>query len=475
MELARHALRDQRYFDAQTHLQRALRLMDGAIHTADRVAVLSNLARIELAGRHPNEALAYAEQALEASQALEHGPSRMTARLALGQALRASGRRAEALTMLREATAEGALPPEDERMLAGVLFENELLGEAVEVLSKQIASAAGTLDEALARRDLGLMLYRSGDLTGALAAWSPAVAIALDQRQTGLAVQLHCDIGTARRELGQPARALKEYEAALMLISRLGEHEAHIRGIVLSNAATAYAETGDAESADAFFTESIAIAARLGDTAAECTRTGNYGWFLTLVGRPRRAIATLERAIELSEAANLPLQRAVQTDNLGLAYDAMGDTAAALPKHRDALAQVAPLNAPGWQASIQINTAASLFSLNELDEAESLLTAALSTARQLNDPELLIRALTHQAALHLRLGDVAAADLSEAITLARRAEFRRLLAEALSVESQRRAMLGSALEAQSSWAEAARLYTILHMPQGKLHPAWLPA
>jgi hypothetical protein len=63
--------------------------------------------------------------------------------------------------------------------------------------------------------------------------------------------------------------------------------------------------------------------------------------------------------------------------------------------------------------------------------------------------------------------------LEEAQVLARRSDQRRLLAEALSVQSEQRAALGQEAEAAAAWDEAQRAYAVLHMPQAKLHPAWL--
>src|SRR5690606_12888831 len=133
------------------------------------------------------------------------------------------------------------------------------------------------------------------------------------------AARLYCDIGGARRFLGQGRRAMKEYEQALMMLSSVDDWAT--RGVVISNAAIAYADLGDTESAEAFFDEAIEIANRLEDHAAEATRRGNYGWFLLSTGRPQRAIVTLEQALRLSEQEGLQLQIAIQTDNLGLAYD----------------------------------------------------------------------------------------------------------------------------------------------------------
>ena len=162
-------------------------------------------------------------------------------------------------------------------------------------------------------------------MTAAISEWSAALTIYDEHRAFGQVARLYCDIGSARKQLGHRVRAMRDYEQALMTLNSLSEADQETRGLVLSNAANAYAEHGDAESADAFFTEAIAIAERLGDQVAESTRNGNYGWFLLLVGRPRRALATLERALEISQRLNLTLPRALQLDNLGLVYDAMND------------------------------------------------------------------------------------------------------------------------------------------------------
>ncbi len=63
--------------------------------------------------------------------------------------------------------------------------------------------------------------------------------------------------------------------------------------------------------------------------------------------------------------------------------------------------------------------------------------------------------------------------INEATLLARKIENRRLLAEALSLQSQQQAALDQQTAALAAWDEAQRLYKMLHMPQGKTQPAWL--
>jgi tetratricopeptide (TPR) repeat protein len=64
---------------------------------------------------------------------------------------------------------------------------------------------------------------------------------------------------------------------------------------------TCFTDTGDIETAKAFFDESIAIARDTGDRVAEGLRLGNLGWFYIVTGRYTEAVDTLEHALKISE------------------------------------------------------------------------------------------------------------------------------------------------------------------------------
>ncbi len=473
LKLGERAFQEGRFFDAQTHQQRALKLFDEDQPSSLYVNALCAGARTHLALREIKSARELADKAFSIAQRREDSDALVNAQGILGLALRASGQNSEALPYLQAAAVVNNALPEVRRHYAAALAETGAVSDSIEQFNGIIAGRAGTLDDALARRDLGLSLYKAGQTQAAINAWSAAIPVCEAQNAYALATRLYCDIGSARREMEQYTRALKEYESALMLLSKLGEHELETRGVVLSNAATAYAESGDAESADAFFNEAIAIAAKFGDRAAESTRGGNYGWFLVIVGRPRRAISVLERAIKLSEQATMSLHQAIQTGNLALAYDASNEFQRAETFYTLALSMIEALNAPYWKASIQINAAATALHLNEISRADDLLKQAAAANETLKNNDLQMRIQIAQSALAMKDNRPQDADLSGAIALARRTESRRLLAEALAVDSQHLAMLGQADEAAAAWTEAQRLYTILHMPQAKISPAWL--
>jgi tetratricopeptide (TPR) repeat protein len=400
------------------------------------------------------------------------------ARGARGMALRALGQHADAAADLRIAAAHEDVTSDTLRALAAVLIDGGELEEGIAVYQRALETAKRSqnpLEIAGVHRDLGLLHAQRGRLHDAIHAWTAALSIFEQEKAIAQAARLYCDLGAARRALGQGARALKDFEQALTLLNMLDAADLETRGLVLSNAANAYAEHGDAESADAFFIEAIQIAQQRGDPLAESTRRGNYGWFLLQVGRPRQAISLLGQGLKLSLEHGLRLQHAVQTDNMGLAYTALGDSATALDYHRRALAEAEALALPFWIASIQINCASALIALGHLDQAKPLIDAALAYARGQEQVELLIRALLASAALALaeHRADAAAQALDEALTRAKRADLRRLVAEGLRLRSQQFAMQNAAAEAAAVWDEAAKLYAMLHMPQGKTVPEWI--
>lgn len=476
LELGRRSAREGRFADAKTLFARALMLFDATAPTAEYVLALCDMSRACLSLRETMEAITYAQNAARAADALKIDRVTRAARGTLGVVLRVAGRSADAIPHLEAASATEPPPIEVLRSLAAAQADNGAPEAAIPMYQRAIAAAEKSpLELAQARRDLGLLYLKLRDLPAAIHEWMAALAIYEEHKAAAQAARLLCDVANARRALGQHARSMKDYEEALIQLNSVDEGDLETRGLVLSNAANAYAELGDVESADAFFNEAITIADRLGDKAAESTRSGNYGWFLLHVGRPRRAMSTIERALQLSREQNLKLHIAVQTDNLGLVYDALADYATALDYHRQALTLLQEVGDSYWLALGRINQANTLIALAHVDQAAELLELALSEGRERGRIEVLVGALVGLAQVALGRRDPAQADayLTEAINLARKHDQRRLLAEALALRSRQLAGAGHPAEAAAAWEEAHKLYGILHMPQAKMQPAWL--
>ncbi|MBC7872282.1 MAG: hypothetical protein H7Y09_15665, partial [Chitinophagaceae bacterium] len=116
-----------------------------------------------------------------------------------------------------------------------------------------------------------------------------------------------------------------------------------------------------------------------------------------------------------------------------------------------------------------------LIALNQGDEAAPYFEAALEIARPTEDVEVIARALNGQArfAFHREDFIAAATHIAEAVPTARRSGSRRLIADALTLQSEYQAKIGQTAESTSAWDEANKLYGILGLSLAQNTPAWL--
>lgn len=450
---------------------------------AKRVRITTRLSEMHLGMGEREQALEYAQQALTGAAALDDPASVARAQGTLGTVLRALGRSAEALPHLEAAVAQTATGDEVLyismlRQLAAVQQDAGQADTARDTLQRALDYAKENdllLPLAMVYRDFGLLHNRREQPREAIEMWSQALTIYQDQNDSTQMARVLVDLGNTRRQLGVTKRAMTDYENALVALNYVDDLAT--RGLVLANAANAYTDQGDTESSAAFYRESIDIARKLGDAQAETTRLGNYGFFLIGIGEPRKAVEKLTKALEISTELDLPLHIAIQTDNMGLAYDALSQYKTALGYHEDALAKLGTIEAPPmrWQALFMGNTARTQLALGRLDEAMSLADEALAVARTSNDFEVIVVALVAVGRANLRQAQAAEAipSINEALSIAQRAGLRRLQAEAYHVLSEAQAATDDRETARGSWEQAARLYRMVAAPQAKLTPHWL--
>ena len=480
LAVAQAAYQQSGYQEAYMFYKRALPMFE-ATPTPDYIQSLTRTADICLNLGQPEEALTYAKQAVQVAEAGTDESLRAQAEAAYGAALRANRRYAEAVPYLQAALqrteAQPVLRANLLRQLASAQAASGVPG-ALESYQRGLEWAQQhdlSLPSAELHRDLGLYYIKLGQPLNAIDQWAQALSIFEAQDDHNQVARLYCDTANARRQLGQGRRAIRDFEQALIRLNNV--NDVVTRGLVLSNAANAYADQGDTDSAASFFKESIEIARQVGDVVAQSTRLGNYGWFLLSTGEPRQAIERLTEALEISESQNMPLQAAVQTDNIGLAYDVLSQYKTALGYHEQAQAKLDELDSvpQRWQAMISANTGKTLLALSRIDAADDLFEQALTLARAAEDFEVLAGVLIGKARLLLTRDEPQAADapLTEAITIARKADMRRLLAEALTARSEQQAALGDEAAARATWDDAKRLFRMVGGPQAKQTAFWL--
>ncbi len=468
--LSRRALALDRRAEAYQHAQSALQQTDPTSH--DRQAVLTQAARAAIAVDHVEEGEGFIREALALT------PNDPSLSAVLGLALFSAGQPEAAIDALEQADKGGKADPETQRLLAMAYYEAGQAERAEQHYERLAATAQarGAQDEAAALlRDYGMMRALQARWPEAVKLWSDSLTL---YRANGapnpLIARLYCDIANARLALGQGERALRDFDQALMLVSRADD--LMTRGLVLANAAAVYIEKGDVETAEAFFAESIQIAQKTNDITAEATRQGNYGWFQWVIGRYTRAQSALTYAIGLSERAGLTLQAAVQTSNLAQATTELGDPDEATRLHLRALAMLKPTDPNRWQAIVRTNAALHALRTGDLDDARTWLADAAAFVPLTLDAEAHYRV---QIAAALAERDDTPSEgvehLQSVLPAIRATGLKRLLADALSALSQLCVAAQQPEAARAHWDEAHKLYRILSSPAAQTPPIGLLA
>ncbi len=483
LALGQQAIAEHRFDDAFHHYQHGLSLFSNPPpHIAEYSDGLCGLSHAALKLHRFEMAITHAQKAVNLSLDTDLQKARSSG--LLGMALRAHGQFIDALPYLETAahiyeqldnTAQPALHVDVLRSLA--LARGELAGadEAIATYQHAIEIAKQyNVNSLLARvyRDLGLYYRKLNRHADALIIWPKALYLFEQENNYAQVARLYCDIGAARYTLGQGRRALKDYEQALMALNSVKDD--YTRGLVLSNVANAFVEEGDIETTEGFFAEAIQIAQRLDDTTSEATRRGNYGWFLLVTGRLKRAQASLQHAKRLSDKLGLALQAAIQNDNLALLHAALSEYDEALNLHEASVARVQSLENAEWEHLIKLNQGDTLLAIARFDEAAPLFSEALDYGRKNNHLPIIVQALVGHARIALQQDDLESAQeaIEEAETIARNADFRRLLGYTLVVRSELEYTRQDAEQAESTWQEARDLLKQSHSLDFARHPQW---
>lgn len=460
-----------------------LQVVEKLANQADEQAYIQALCHLSRAyyTLNASSALAHAQEA-EALLNDDH-PQRLRTQVyvALGIAQRINQHGAEALHYLglvdRDDYRQLTLSPAEYtyadymRNLAGAYLLQSDFSQSEQIYEQALNSGVFTpLETANIQRDKGVYHVHRREYQDAIQIWMTALKYYESQRLYAQTARLYCDIGNIRRLIGQGRRAFKDYEQALMVLNSFDDPET--RGIVLSNAATIYVDFGDIATAEAFFVEAIQIAQQLRNGQMESIRRGNYGWFLLNTGRATTALHMLQHAVDQSQTMEMPLQTAIQIDNIGLAWHELKEYEKALQYHTQSwqlLQEQAGVDAY-WRGVVGANLAHAFISAHKLDGVGELLETVLQIGREINRQELVVRALNGKIRLLLLQSTPSADDQAdmialagEAVALAQLQGRRRSLAEALILRNQVYQVVGRVEEAAQDWEQAKTLLRMLRL------------
>jgi tetratricopeptide (TPR) repeat protein len=474
-KLGTYSLQLADYDKAIQYLHDALRLYDKHSLSLEYTRLLCQLSRACFYAGKARESLEYAKQASEQAENISDGKLKAMTKAALGLALSATGSNQEALPHLHEAEqAYAALAVDAFYMdiLRNLAQAQSITGDvegAKATYHRAIEKGTSlTLQVAQVYTDLAELVIQQGDYKSALHYHTAAVQHYTEGNHRNFAARSHCALGEIYLRMGDGKMARRAYEQALIQLNNMNDMTT--RGYVLALVANAYTEFGDMESADAFYKEAIEIARRDGAKQDEAIRRSDYGRFLALTNNAKRALTEISQAQKRLDELGLTFESGIQAGYLGLAYAALNEHDKTLENYEIALSK---LEGKPQVAVVRANRADTYTALARWDEAHSDYEAALKLAQRDHNQVVIVQTLIGLAHLDMEQNRLDSAEnrLNEAATNIRHSSLRRLQAQLYMVQSRLYTAKGETLQAQSAWEEAAKLRSILRMPE--LEPDWL--
>lgn len=266
---------------------------------------------------------------------------------------------------------------------------------------------------------LGLIHFRQGDQTSALASLESSLALRLEAGNRAGAVEILNLKGRSLLTLGEPRRALSAFEEALALCRETGR--ADYEGHLLANLARIRHDLGEPRAAVAAYEEAIGVYRRAGQRRFEITALDSLGGVWSSLGEPARAFERHRQALELARELGQTQAEAIALNNMGDLYRQLGQPHEALPLFSRAFDLFRQMSDLPNQAKAATNLGAVLLDLGAPEEAWDLFNRVLSLHR---DPhaQAMARLSMSRAARALNRPEEAARLLEEALALERKAE-----------------------------------------------------
>jgi tetratricopeptide (TPR) repeat protein len=237
---------------------------------------------------------------------------------------------------------------------------------------RELAAAEGAdvetrLDVARSLRAVGILLYYTGDPTGARRAWEEQrdIATALEAESATDAVRAvlarsHNTLGALLMEAGKPAEALQAFQKALAIQQALADANPAVADfqsdLALShnNIGTVLLRTGKPEAALTAWRQALAINQKLADAnpavadfqSAVAGTHSNMGDLLSQMGKPAEALQAHQQALAIRQkladanpaVADFQSDLAASHGSIGYLLSQAGKPAEALQAHQQALA-----------------------------------------------------------------------------------------------------------------------------------------
>jgi predicted ATPase/class 3 adenylate cyclase len=268
---------------------------------------LTSIAHLELEQGHVDAAVAAYGEAIDFSRRARHAEGLVHALRTLGEVLFGFQRYEEALPHLREA-AEIFAQLEDRaaeagtRSLAAAAAERLSPTDAVEAwrqvsrLRQQLGDHAGELEalEGIARS------LRAADPEASIPAFEAALDLAVRAGRTDRLLPLHNSLGILEWQAGRYERAVRHYEAALLVVRE--QRDTVHEGLILNSLGATLARLDRLDEARTVLEESVTLNQEIGQQMLEADALSALGGVLRRTGRLDEARQLFDRSLALRRA-----------------------------------------------------------------------------------------------------------------------------------------------------------------------------
>ncbi|MBN1322755.1 MAG: tetratricopeptide repeat protein [Methanotrichaceae archaeon] len=184
--------------------------------------------------------------------------------------------------------------------------------------------------------NIGNVYVNLGDPQRALDNYEQALDIAReigDRLEEGAVLG---NVGLAYADLSEPLKALEFYKQALAIHREVGDRRGE--GSALSNMGLAYADLGEPLKALEFYEQSLAIHREIGDKKGEGNALNSKGNAYAAMGKPRQALQLFKQALTIAREIGDKRGEGIALGNIANTYYALGDLRRALDLNEQHLA-----------------------------------------------------------------------------------------------------------------------------------------
>jgi tetratricopeptide (TPR) repeat protein len=180
--------------------------------------------------------------------------------------------------------------------------------------------------EARARLNLAMTLYELGDFEAARKHFERILELREGSDEKWIIVRATAGLGAVHNAVGKPREALR-YHLRALKISEAGD-DRFGKAKALHELGVTYERLGDRKQAIDCYSKSLALREEVGQREAQCTSLIALG-NMSATEDPEKALAYLERALEISEQVNAKPRTSQAHEALSRVHEIRGDTAKA--------------------------------------------------------------------------------------------------------------------------------------------------